>query len=254
MGTDREVLSVARGFKTMLSASAPPHEQKYENPAPLKIEEGKYYKTRSGRKVGPAKYAPDNEHDPVPWGLSDEWWPPHGTYYGDGTPHPHDLIAEWTDEPTEPPASPAPGPAEPVVRATQDWSPSGRRREAMTQERTPVSPEAVVYVLTANPEPCAGCGLPLGMERYGYRDLPGSFHRECLHGAASAAQLAAAREAGKREGDAAGYRRGMEEAAQMVERDEIDSSVRLDPQKHKNLSEWINAQRAAAIRAKLEER
>ncbi|TBG78574.1 hypothetical protein ELG76_03950 [Rhizobium leguminosarum] len=45
----------------------------------------------------------------------------------------------------------------------------------------------------------------------------------------------------------------LEEAASLIERDIFDSSVRLDPSKHKNLSDWIRAQQAAAIRALIPE-
>ena len=54
----------------------------------MKIEEGKYYRTRDGRKVGPMRSA----------------WTPNGTqwWFKDGDKTKLDLIAEWTDEP-EPP-------------------------------------------------------------------------------------------------------------------------------------------------------
>lgn len=41
----------------------------------------------------------------------------------------------------------------------------------------------------------------------------------------------------------------LERAAALVERDEIDGFVRLDPKRHKNLSDWFAEQRASAIRA-----
>ncbi|WP_143535373.1 hypothetical protein [Rhizobium sp. N122] len=41
----------------------------------------------------------------------------------------------------------------------------------------------------------------------------------------------------------------LEAAAKLIEEGIADSSVRLDPRKHKNLSDWIRDQQAAAIRA-----
>lgn len=41
----------------------------------------------------------------------------------------------------------------------------------------------------------------------------------------------------------------LEEAAKLVEDDVIDSSVRLDPTKHENLSAWFRDQQASAIRS-----
>ena len=66
----------------------------------MQIEQGKFYKTRDGRKVGPAK--PIENGGEYPWNV------PHGgKFYGyanDGVScidcDDDDLIAEWTDEPT----------------------------------------------------------------------------------------------------------------------------------------------------------
>jgi hypothetical protein len=60
----------------------------------VKIEAGKYYKTRDGRKVGPMKYCVDyNDH---PWeedfNKSTHIWRDDGTSGFLGDP---DLIAEW---------------------------------------------------------------------------------------------------------------------------------------------------------------
>jgi hypothetical protein len=41
----------------------------------------------------------------------------------------------------------------------------------------------------------------------------------------------------------------LEEAARLVEQDVHDPSIRLDPKRHKSLSDWFAEQRAAAIRA-----
>lgn len=47
----------------------------------------------------------------------------------------------------------------------------------------------------------------------------------------------------------AAYERGLEDAARLVERDEFDATVRLNPAKHKHLSDWFHDQQASAIRA-----
>lgn len=62
----------------------------------LKIEAGKYYKTRDGRKVGPITFNGSN------FGLLGE-----SIYYSDGSissshPHQGDLISEWQDETPSP--------------------------------------------------------------------------------------------------------------------------------------------------------
>jgi hypothetical protein len=44
-----------------------------------------------------------------------------------------------------------------------------------------------------------------------------------------------------------------EELIGVIERDEFDLSVRLDPARHKNLSDWFRDRRVAALRAKIEE-
>lgn len=65
----------------------------------MQLEVGKYYKTRDGRKVGPAELISKSDHS---WNV---WWPEGPFHYsregqsclncrGD------DLIAEWTDETT----------------------------------------------------------------------------------------------------------------------------------------------------------
>lgn len=62
----------------------------------LKIEAGKYYRTREGRKVGPM------ESEGFYWGASEV----KDSYYNDGRQwrsyeSPLDLIAEWVDEPVK---------------------------------------------------------------------------------------------------------------------------------------------------------
>lgn len=66
----------------------------------MKIEAGKYYKTRDGRKVGPATARYNT-------GCSDGPWKVNGWNYDDDgkcsnmSPCKHDLIAEWQDEPAD---------------------------------------------------------------------------------------------------------------------------------------------------------
>lgn len=77
-----------------------------ETTATLKIEAGKFYKTRDGRKVGPI--IEDKWHDRrYGWTVAHEFNAEYGkAWRGDGTFHPDvdtkhgaDLIAEWIDEP-----------------------------------------------------------------------------------------------------------------------------------------------------------
>lgn len=65
----------------------------------MKLEAGKYYKTRDGRKVGPAEY---EGGAPSPWNVPSEYGSLYFscdgricTYHRDG-----DIIAEWTDDET----------------------------------------------------------------------------------------------------------------------------------------------------------
>lgn len=72
-----------------------------EQPAALKIEAGRYYKTRDGRKVGPIG---PNEGGlaEYPWQDNSDWtdcWTTDGRFYNDGTESQHDIVAEWIDEP-----------------------------------------------------------------------------------------------------------------------------------------------------------
>lgn len=63
----------------------------------MKIEEGKYYRTRDGRKVGPMVYEHRISHPWAEAGSESVYiWREDGTSIFDP-----DIIAEWTDE-TEP--------------------------------------------------------------------------------------------------------------------------------------------------------
>lgn len=75
----------------------------------LKIEAGKFYKTRDGRKVGPiiANWC-DNEHWPFRWPEQTMYYKPNG-FSCPGSAHLHrdddDIIAEWIDEPAAKPSN-----------------------------------------------------------------------------------------------------------------------------------------------------
>lgn len=80
----------------------------------IKIEEGKCYRTRDGRKVGPMMpvnpgigYAREWTWTDDPTGglrtggnVANYLWRDDGTESALRTPSPRDLVAEWTDEPT----------------------------------------------------------------------------------------------------------------------------------------------------------
>jgi len=61
----------------------------------MQLEEGKFYKTRDGRKVGPMGYSPYEGFLPWEDEVIGDLWDDDGTSdSGD-----NDLIAKWTDEP-----------------------------------------------------------------------------------------------------------------------------------------------------------
>lgn len=69
----------------------------------MKIEAGKYYKTRDGRKVGPAVLR-NSLHNIWPWYVGDEALRRNdGKVGGNGTfSESFDLISEWKDETPSP--------------------------------------------------------------------------------------------------------------------------------------------------------
>ena len=69
----------------------------------MKLEAGKYYRTRDGRKVGPMNVPPKKSHwsSIVVADCNGKAWLKGGVYFSD-IPDPLDLIAEWTDEPEQP--------------------------------------------------------------------------------------------------------------------------------------------------------
>lgn len=80
-----------------------PHELA---PAPLQLEAGKFYRTRAGRKVGPATQWDGYAvlYPECRWVIDGVLYQDDGTF-ADGGYSVNDLIAEWVDEP---PASEAP--------------------------------------------------------------------------------------------------------------------------------------------------
>lgn len=80
---------------------------------PLTIEAGKFYKTRDGRKVGPAKKGVPSFIDKAyGWTVGTDYYVSDGRFYEHAAQTESDLVAEWVDEPvandnaaaTEPPA------------------------------------------------------------------------------------------------------------------------------------------------------
>lgn len=95
-----------RDIEPILTAAAP------DKPATLKIEAGRFYKTRDGRKVGPM--IEDKWHDrDYGWTVEHEFnaeygkaWRADGTFHVvRGREHSADLIAEWIDEPAAKPSN-----------------------------------------------------------------------------------------------------------------------------------------------------
>lgn len=67
--------------------------------------EGRYGRTRDGRKVGPI--VPSGRGDLWPWeargsseapGIGVPLWTATGSYFPNGDAHPLDLVAEWVDD------------------------------------------------------------------------------------------------------------------------------------------------------------
>jgi len=73
----------------------------------MKIEAGKYYRTRDGRKVGSMAYMPEGRHSEFPWvDPEGNAWKANGQFSlrPEGHPSSNDLIAEWTDDPASKPS------------------------------------------------------------------------------------------------------------------------------------------------------
>lgn len=67
--------------------------------APLTIETGKFYRTRDGRKVGPATARTGELYSDGPWRLDGWNYDNDGICSNLGGRDPKDLIAEWVDDP-----------------------------------------------------------------------------------------------------------------------------------------------------------
>lgn len=67
----------------------------------MKLEIGRYYRTRDGRKVGPVKVSDHGEGSEWPFSVPQEFvtYRQDGTHFYWGGCRPNDIIAEWTDEP-----------------------------------------------------------------------------------------------------------------------------------------------------------
>lgn len=69
----------------------------------LQLEEGKCYRSRDGRKFGPVRHRGRGLEFNFPWDIdeeTDESWADSGAMW-DGAESDGDLIAEWTDDPTD---------------------------------------------------------------------------------------------------------------------------------------------------------
>lgn len=64
----------------------------------MKIESGRYYKTRDGRKVGPIEHAKDYDNE-YPWWHNEGQLIFDKNGYNAFNRH-DDLVEEWADEPT----------------------------------------------------------------------------------------------------------------------------------------------------------
>jgi len=89
-------------YSNRVGGSGPSIGESYFKPASLKIEAGKFYKTRDGQKVGPLVR---NGHGDTFWKATDltldgygSFWCENGRFYS-YREFRHDLIAEWVDEP-----------------------------------------------------------------------------------------------------------------------------------------------------------
>lgn len=83
-----------------LLVSAEEVEKDVEKDVGVKLEAGKYYKTRDGRKVGPAILRIDL-HSTWPWDVGDQALRCHnGKVGGNGTfDDSFDIISEWSESP-----------------------------------------------------------------------------------------------------------------------------------------------------------
>lgn len=78
-----------------------------EQPAALKIEAGKFYRTRDGRKVGPmVAFYDDGRCFASSGTMKGGLWNPDGSAWFTGAEDSPVLIAEWVDEPAAAPATP----------------------------------------------------------------------------------------------------------------------------------------------------
>lgn len=84
------------------------HIELIADPAPLKIEAGKFYRTRDGRKVGPLLWQP-NAHENHRWAAKDRLpingytaaWREDGSFCS-WSEHELDIVAEWVEPTVEP--------------------------------------------------------------------------------------------------------------------------------------------------------
>lgn len=85
----------------------------------MKIEAGKYYRTRDGRKVGPAEHLPIIPHSEWKFKFDGLLYREDGTWgLKPSLPSPGDLIGEWAD-----PAPEAPSPVRTTTKTVTEIVP-----------------------------------------------------------------------------------------------------------------------------------
>ncbi|WP_266063841.1 hypothetical protein [Brucella intermedia] len=107
-----------------------------EELTPLTIETGKFYRTRDGRKVGPAY----RHHDG--WGMGSEggkMWAKDGHRYFGNAPE-TDLIAEWVDEPAGNDNAPSTKPA--IVALIENGQPKPSEKPKVHKSEVCATDEA----------------------------------------------------------------------------------------------------------------
>jgi len=134
-------------------------------PAALKIEAGRYYKTRDGRKVGPMEI--DDWGDGQPWTDGFQWFCNDGNWSNSEAESSNDLIAEWQDTPSAPVAAQVDTIAEeygPVITASEPKFKVGDRVKAV--KGTAILKVGEIYTV----ERVDGYRVYVGVDDYGTLD------------------------------------------------------------------------------------
>lgn len=107
--------------------------------------------------------------------------------------------------------------------------------------------EIIARVLCRDPDECVFGNGWAGSSGSGFECITRAWEQKlpAAHAAVNALTAAGFRLLGPDELD----KRTLETAASLIERDEFDASIRLDPKRHANLRDWIREQQASAIRS-----